>query len=89
MSPQARACVLLLALALSSPFLPGTLDGELSAEQSLVRFGGAFVVAWAGVALVASVVGRYQEQQEQARRDADEAERAERLEQAKKDAGAG
>jgi len=72
-----RGLVLLASVLLWLPFLRPLLDGDLTLEQGLVRYGCALLLAWAGGSWLSGLVRGYSELGERAA-----AELAERAEQA-------
>jgi hypothetical protein len=73
-SETVRGLVLLASVLLWLPFLPALLDGDLTLEQGLLRYGGALLLAWAGGSWLSALVRGYAEQG--ARREAEQAEQA-------------
>ncbi len=73
MSETVRGLVLLGSVLLWLPFLRPLLDGELTLEQGLVRYGCALLLAWAGGSWLSGLVGGYTEQSERRAAEATEA----------------
>lgn len=70
MNETVRGLVLLASVLLWLPFLPPVLDGRLTVEQGLLRYGCALLLAWAGGSGLSALVRGYAAQSEQ-RADAD------------------
>ena len=64
MSETVRGVVLLASVLLWLPFLRPLLDGDLTLEQGLVRYGCALLLAWAGGSWLSGLVRGYTEQGE-------------------------
>ena len=64
MSETVRGLVLLASVLLWLPFLRPLLDGDLTLEQGLVRYGCALLLAWAGGSWLSGLVRGYSEQGE-------------------------
>jgi len=58
--------VLVAAVAVSLPMVPGILSGGIDPTAALVRFLLALVVCWVGGALINSVFTRYTEASQRA-----------------------
>jgi hypothetical protein len=86
MNATMRGPVLLVALLLWSPVLPGLIDGAREIGDAALLFAGALLLAWAGVAALHGIVRAYSSQAEpaaqgqdgltQARRRSDDASAA-------------
>ena len=79
MNETVRGLVLLASVVLWLPFLPPLLDGNLTLEQGLVRYGCALLLAWSAGSGLSALVRSYSAQTEQ--RAAEEAERAQAAQQ--------
>lgn len=89
MSETVRGLVLLASVLLWLPFLRPLLDGELTLEQGLVRYGCALLLAWAGGSWLSGLVRGYTEQGERkAAEDAAQAEQAAALKRRAEDRAA-
>ena len=65
MSDTVRGLVLLASVLLWLPFLQPVLDGGLTLEQGLLRYGCALLLAWAGGSGLSALVRSYAAQSEQ------------------------
>lgn len=65
MNETVRGLVLLVSVVLWLPFLRPVLDGTLTVEQGLLRYGGTLLLAWAGGAGLSALVRGYAMQSEQ------------------------
>ena len=79
MNDTVRGLVLLASVLLWLPFLRPTLDGGLTLEQGLVRYGCALLFAWAAGSGLTALVRGYSAQTEA--RAAAEVEREEAAQQ--------
>lgn len=64
MSDTVRGLVLLTSVLLWLPFLPPVLEGSLTVEQGLLRYGGALLLAWGGGSGLSALVRSYAAQTE-------------------------
>lgn len=53
--------VLICAVLLSTPMIPGILNGDIGASNALLRFLGALLLCWAAGWVLSVVVDRYAE----------------------------
>ncbi len=53
--------VIVGAILLSTPMIPGILSGDIGSSSILLRFLGALLVCWAAGSLLTMVVDRYAE----------------------------
>lgn len=75
MSDLARGFVLLVSLLLWLPVLRLLLAGQMGAAEAVLRYGGAFLLAWAGIALLSAIVSAYTPQDAPADAVGDEGDR--------------
>ena len=59
MSEKVRGFVVLLSVLLWLPVLPPLLDGQMRTDEAVLRYGGALLLAWGGVSLIAAIVRAY------------------------------
>lgn len=69
MSETMRGLVLLVALLLWSPVLPGLVNGARDVGDAALLFAGALLLAWGGVAALHGIVRGYSAQAEPATQD--------------------
>lgn len=78
MSETMRGLVLLVALLLWSPVLPGLVDGARGVGEAALLFAGALLLAWGGVAALNGLVRAYAPQEEPGAQDRDQLSQARR-----------
>ena len=59
MSEKLRGFVVLLSVLLWLPVLPPLLEGQMRTDEAVLRYGGALLLAWGGVSLIAAIVRAY------------------------------
>ena len=76
MSEALRGFVLLLSVLLWLPALRPFLSGQMRTDEAALRYGGALLLAWGGVSLLAAIVRAYTPEPEKAATEPTPAQRA-------------